>query len=91
MHNLVHLYEVNFGHPPYLFDDVLSELSSITFEVSVVNVTETLRRLVTKKRVRGVSHLEEVEVVLHDSLRKVITKNDDIRVVNGSIWMLRGH
>jgi hypothetical protein len=91
MHDLVLLYEVNLRHPPYLFDDVLSELSSITFKVSVINVTETLRRLVTEERVRGMSHLEEVEVVLHDSLRKVIAKNDDIRVVNGSIWMLRCH
>jgi hypothetical protein len=91
MHDLVLLYEVNFRHPPYLFDDVLSELSSVTFEVPVVNVTEALCRLVTEERVIGVSHLEEVEVVLHNSLRKVITKNDDIRVVNGSVWMLRGH
>lgn len=91
MDDLVLLYEGDLRHPPYLFDDVLSELSTVTFDVSVVKVTDALRKPVTEERVRGMSHLEEVVVVLYDSLRKVITENDDIRVVNSSIWMVRGN
>jgi hypothetical protein len=75
---LVLLYEVNLWHPPYLLNDVLSELSSVTLDVSVVKVTDALCRLVTKERVRSVSHLEEVQVVLYERLRKVIAENDNI-------------
>ena len=37
--NLITFYEVNLGHSAYLVENAVSELSSIAFDVGIIDVT----------------------------------------------------
>jgi hypothetical protein len=75
------LFDVgDLWHLPDPLDDGVGETTSVSLEVTVVDLTDA-NGTVSEKRVFLVSALKEVEVVVHGGGVDVVLQHDDVRVV----------
>jgi hypothetical protein len=74
-------------HLPDPLDDGVGETTSVSLEVTVVDLADA-NGTVSEKRVFVVSALEEVEVVVHGGGVDVVLQHDDVRVVEHLVLVL---
>lgn len=74
--NLVAFNIVDFRLLTNPVEDCVCESSSIAFDMTVVDVTDST--LIIHKKVLGVCRLEEVIMIAHNRLRRVLLQYDDI-------------
>ena len=72
------LFDVsNLWHLPDPLDDSVGETTSVTLEVTVVDLADT-NGAVGEERILFVSGLEEVEMVVQGGVVEVVLQHDDV-------------
>ena len=71
---------------PNPLEDCVCESSSIALDMTIVYVTNPA--FIVKKGILGVCHLEEVIVIAHNRLRRVLLQYDNIRIVDKPVGSL---
>jgi hypothetical protein len=82
-YDLIPLNIFNLRHLPDPFNYTISEHPRIALDMPVVHMSNArLDTAVKVKRVRFMSHSQEVEMVLHDGGGHVVLEHHEIRVVD---------